>query len=122
MGKPAARIGDMHVCPLPYHVGGPIISGSPNVLINSIPAARVSDKATCMAPPDTIAKGSAGVQINGKPAARITDTTAHGGVIVAGSVNVLIGETATVSTKMDTPRLEKAPEAGVPYCKPCQGG
>ena len=75
MSKPAARLGDMHVCPkvepgpVP-HVGGPIISGSPNVIIGGMPAARVGDAAVCIGPPDKVSAGSATVLINGKPAAR----------------------------------------------------
>jgi hypothetical protein len=48
--------------------------------------------ATCVGPPDVIIKGSTGVFINFKPAARMGDMTAHGGVIVMGSPNVIIGE------------------------------
>lgn len=94
--KPAARITDMHTCPLVTgttpHVGGPILpAGEPTVLIGKMPAARVGDKALCTGPPDTIATGSATVLIGGKPAARLGDTTAHGGMIVAGEATVLIG-------------------------------
>ncbi|MBK8985286.1 MAG: PAAR domain-containing protein [Chloroflexi bacterium] len=95
MSKPAARITDMHVCPLVNgvvpHVGGPIILGSFNVLIGGLPAARVTDMATCVGPPDTIIIGSMTVFINNLPAARMGDQTAHGGTIVAGSPQVLIG-------------------------------
>ena len=94
---PAARIGDMHTCPMvdpgpKPHVGGPITVGAPTVLIGGMPAARVSDMATCVGPPDTITKGSATVLIGGMPAARIGDNTAHGGVIVMGFPMVLIGD------------------------------
>lgn len=96
MGTPAARISDMHTCPmmtgLVPHVGGPIIVGCPTVLIGQIPAARVGDTATCVGPVDVIAMGSATVLIGGKPAARIGDLTAHGGVIVTGMITVIIGE------------------------------
>jgi len=95
VSRPAARIGDMHVCPmvtvLVPHVGGPIAAGAPNVLIGGIPAARVGDVAVCVGPPDMIATGSAKVLIAGMPAARIGDMTVHGGVITAGCPNVLIG-------------------------------
>ena len=95
MSKPAARLTDMHVCPLfngPVpHVGGPIIKGAPNVLIGNMPAARVGDMATCVGPPDTIILGSATVLIGGLPAARMGDSTAHGGTIVVGFPQVLIG-------------------------------
>ena len=79
------------VPPIP-HVGGPIMPPcAPTVLIGSLPAARVTDMATCVGPPDVIAKGSATVLICGLPAARVLDTTAHGGVIVMGMPTVLIG-------------------------------
>lgn len=77
--------------PIP-HVGGPICSpGSPTVLIAGLPAARVTDMAVCVGPPDVIAKGSSSVLINGLPAARLGDTTAHGGAILTGAPTVLIG-------------------------------
>jgi uncharacterized Zn-binding protein involved in type VI secretion len=77
--------------PVP-HVGGPILPACcPTVLIGGMPAARVGDLATCVGPPDTIAKGSATVMIGGIPAARIGDNTVHGGVIVAGCPTVMIG-------------------------------
>lgn len=98
MGKPAARITDMHVCPMVSpgpvpHAGGPIIGpGVPTVLIGGIPAAVMGDTCTCVGPPDTIVLGSTGVFIGGKPAARMGDSCAHGGTIVAGLPTVLIGE------------------------------
>ena len=93
---PAARITDMHTCPLVTgvvpHVGGPIIGpGVPTVLIGSLPAAVVGDMVTCVGPPDTIAMGSATVLIWSKPAASLGDSTAHGGVIVLGMPTVMIG-------------------------------
>ncbi|OXA95883.1 PAAR domain-containing protein [Flavobacterium hercynium] len=98
MGAPAARITDMHTCPMltpglpPIpHVGGPIIVGAPTVLIGSLPAARVGDMLVCVGPPDSIVKGSSTVLICGMPAARMGDTTAHGGSIVLGLPTVLIG-------------------------------
>jgi len=96
MGAPAARISDMHVCPMVTatvpHVGGPILpAGAPTVLIGGMPAACVGDMATCTGPPDSIIAGSSTVFIGGKPAARMGDSTAHGGTIVAGLATVLIG-------------------------------
>jgi uncharacterized Zn-binding protein involved in type VI secretion len=95
MGQPAARVTDMHVCPMVTavvpHVGGPIATGAFTVLIGGLPAARVTDLAVCVGPPDVIAKGSATVLIGGLPAARVGDLTVHGGVIVTGAMNVLIG-------------------------------
>jgi len=99
MGQPAARITDMHVCPMQSpavppipHVGGPIIGpGEPTVLIGGMPAAVMGDSATCVGPPDSIIKGSATVLIGGKPAVRMGDSTAHGGTVVLGFPTVLIG-------------------------------
>jgi len=47
--------------------------------------------ATCVGPPDIIAKGSATVMIGYLPAARLGDMTAHGGVIVFGCPTAMIG-------------------------------
>jgi uncharacterized Zn-binding protein involved in type VI secretion len=96
MGMPAARITDMHVCPmitvLVPHVGGPILPpGGIPVLIGGLPAARVTDMAVCVGPPDVIVLGSFTVLIGGLPAARMGDLTAHGGTIVLGYPTVLIG-------------------------------
>lgn len=96
MGSPAARITDMHVCPMVTgtvpHVGGPVLPpGDPTVLIGGMPAARVGDIATCTGPPDSIIAGSSTVMIGGMPAARMGDSTAHGGTIMGGLPTVLIG-------------------------------
>jgi uncharacterized Zn-binding protein involved in type VI secretion len=93
---PAARLTDMHVCPMVTgvvpHVGGPISGpGIPTVLIGGMPAAVVGDMLVCTGPPDVIVKGSATVLIGGKPAARMGDTTAHGGSIILGLPTVMIG-------------------------------
>jgi uncharacterized Zn-binding protein involved in type VI secretion len=96
MGMPAARVSDMHVCPmltvLVPHVGGPIMPpGAVTVLIGGLPAARVTDMAVCVGPPDVIALGSFTVLTMKMPQARMLDTTAHGGKIVLGCVTVLVG-------------------------------
>ncbi len=93
---PAARLTDMHSCPMVTgvvpHVGGPVVGpGVPTVLIAKMPAAVVGDNCVCVGPPATIVKGSATVMIGGKPAARMGDTTSHGGSIVAGAPTVIIG-------------------------------
>ncbi len=100
MGMPAARVSDMHVCPMVTpgvppipHVGGPILPpGKPNVMIGKMPAATATSMCTCVGPPDIIAKGSMGVFIGKLPAARLGDSTAHGGTIVLGCPTVLIGD------------------------------
>jgi uncharacterized Zn-binding protein involved in type VI secretion len=86
-----------------------ILPGSPNVMINGLPAARASDQTQpCMIPvcvpggPGMIAKGSATVMINDMPAARLGDPTTHvacvgpipgpsGTIIGPGSPTVMIG-------------------------------
>ena len=96
MGQPAARVADLHTCPMVTgvvpHVGGPILPPCmPTVLTGKLPQARVTDMAVCVGPPDVIAKGSATVLVGKLPAARMGDMTAHGGVIVSGCFTVLIG-------------------------------
>ena len=94
---PAARVGDMHTCPMVTgvvpHVGGPILPpGCPTVLIGMMPAARAGDMATCVGPPDVIIPPcSTSVLIGNMPAARMGDMTAHGGIIVTGLPTVMIG-------------------------------
>ncbi|MGV7185575.1 PAAR domain-containing protein [Xanthomonas axonopodis] len=94
--QPAARLTDLHVCPMVTgvvpHVGGPIVSpGAPTVLIGGLPAARLGDMAVCVGPPDSIVAGAPTVLIAGQPAARLGDSTAHGGMITLGCFTVLIG-------------------------------
>ena len=96
---PAARLTDMHVCPMQTpglppvpHVGGPVIGpGVPTVLIEKLPAAVLGDNCVCVGPPDSLIKGSATVMIGGKPAARLGDNCAHGGSVVMGAATVMIG-------------------------------
>jgi uncharacterized Zn-binding protein involved in type VI secretion len=96
---PAARITDMHTCPmvtvLVPHVGGPILPPcAPTVMIGFLPAARVTDPAVCVGPPDSIARGAQSVLIGGLPAARLLDLTIHGGLIAIGCPTVIIGDPA----------------------------
>jgi uncharacterized Zn-binding protein involved in type VI secretion len=72
------------------HVGGPIVGCCPTVLIGGMPAARSTDVAVCVGPPDMIAMGSTSTFIGGLPAARMGDSTVHGGTIVLGCFTVLI--------------------------------
>ena len=93
----AARITDMHTCPMVNpsgspHVGGPVTGpGVATVLIGGLPAAVVGDLCVCSGPPDSIVKGSSNVFIGGRPAVRVGDLTAHGGVITIGAPMVNIG-------------------------------
>jgi len=96
---PAARVTDMHVCPMVTpgvppipHVGGPILPPcSINTITVMLPQARVTDMCLCVGPPDVIVLGSFTVLVNNLPAARIGDMTAHGGTIVMGAPTVIIG-------------------------------
>src|SRR5262249_62161804 len=120
---PAGRVGDMHVCPmvtvLVPHVGGPILPPCQvNVLIGGMPAARVSDMAVCVGPPDVIVKGSFTVLIGGMPAARMFDITAHGGVIITGMPNVIIGEAGSGSSHMRVAMPGPAPGEALPAPAP----
>jgi len=84
----------------PHTVVGPIITGSPNVFINGLPAARESDigiASVCCGPNMyKIIMGSTTVFINGKMAARKDDQTLHcetgTGKIIMGSPTVDFGD------------------------------
>jgi uncharacterized Zn-binding protein involved in type VI secretion len=98
--QPAARTGDMHVCPMATpafpspipHVGGPVLPPcAPLVFTGGPNQARISDLATCVGPPDVIAVGAATVLVQGLPASRMGDATVHGGSIAIGLPTVLIG-------------------------------
>jgi len=131
MAGPAARLTDMHTCPLVTgpapHVGGPITApGCPTVLIGGLPAARVTDMAVCVGPPDVIVLGSPTVLIGGMPAARIGDMTAHGGVIILGCPTVIIGEVGMgspgapgmgMSLSPQAAALRNAAQSGAPFCE-----
>ena len=96
---PAARFGDMHTCPiatpgrLPCHTweGRFCRPVAPRCSLADMPAARATDMATCVGPPDSIAMGSPTVLIGNLMAARLGDPTVHGGVIVVGCPTVIIG-------------------------------
>ncbi|MGE0787829.1 MAG: PAAR domain-containing protein [Sandaracinaceae bacterium] len=97
-GKPAARIGDFHSCPMvtpPPHVGGPVCTSCGRTYIGGPLAARKGDSCVCNGPLDTISGGAPCVPIERKAAARQTDATAHGGAIVVGEGTVLIGLAGT---------------------------
>jgi uncharacterized Zn-binding protein involved in type VI secretion len=77
---------------------GLVMQGSPDVLIEGLPAARANDKHVCLLPPlagphppSPIAKGSATVLIDNLPAARQRDTAGCGAQILGGALTVLIG-------------------------------
>lgn len=148
---PAARVSDMHVCPMVTgvvpHVGGPILPPCAiTVITGGMPQARVGDMLTCVGPPDVILKGSMGVMVMGQPAARMGDLTAHGGVIIVGFPTVIIGEIGMggmgpVNMSMVAPSMPAMPlegsaadpgqmakvmiaagQTGTPFCEQCQKG
>jgi uncharacterized Zn-binding protein involved in type VI secretion len=94
------------------HVGGPILPpGCPTVLIGGMPAARATDMATCVGPPDMIAMGSPTVMIGNMMAARMGDPTAHGGTITLGCPTVQIGVSGQGAA------LQAAAASGAPFCE-----
>jgi uncharacterized Zn-binding protein involved in type VI secretion len=96
------------------HVGGPIDApGEPTVLIEFLPAARMTDMLVCVGPPDMIAMGSPTVLIGGLMAARMGDPTDHGGVIILGAPTVMIGVSGQAGA------LGAAAQAGAPFVKKC---
>jgi len=120
---PAARVGDMHTCPMVTpgtppvpHVGGPVLPpGCPTVLIGGQPAARATDMCTCVGPPDSIAMGSPTVMIGNLMAARIGDPTMHGGVISVGCPTVMIGVPGQGAV------LQAGAATGAPFGEKCPG-
>jgi uncharacterized Zn-binding protein involved in type VI secretion len=94
-GLPAARMMDMHTCPICMGAPMPITSPcAPTVLIGKMPAARLTDMCACANPTglDAIVFGSPTVLICGLPAARMTDFTVLGGTILPPCCpTVLIG-------------------------------
>ena len=120
---PAARLNDMHVCPMQTpavvpipHVGGPIAGPCvPTVLVEGIPAAVVGDMCVCVGPPDVIVMGSPTVMIAGRMAARVMDQTAHGGMIVAGAATVLIGDVGGGSGTPQVATMKAARSQGAAF-------
>jgi len=93
----AARQGDPGVVHCTAYT---IASGSSDVFINNLPAARVGDQSTvhlkpgghnCVPHTAPIATGSATVFINGQPAARQGDYLSGCTQIASGSPDVIIG-------------------------------
>lgn len=96
MSKPIVLLGDLGL----DHEGyppTPVISGSPDVMVDGKPAARVGDQLAMHSKPfhpphpRTIAEGSSTVMINGVPAAITGGKVSCGGVTI-GSGSVVIGD------------------------------
>lgn len=96
-GFPAARMTDMHTCPICMGAPMPVLPPCcPTVLIGGLPAARQTDLCVCVGPPpaavDMIAVGSPVVLIGGLPAAFMGAPTAKGGALLPPCCpTVLIG-------------------------------
>ncbi len=103
LGDPAQVQNDAHGCPACPHPGlGPIVTGSPDVYINNLNAARQDDlgiHAICCGPNTyTLTKGSPDVYVNNKPLMRMNDKTTHcggNGNIKQGSPDVMIDDGAS---------------------------
>ncbi|AZC67583.1 PAAR domain-containing protein [Pseudomonas chlororaphis] len=85
---PAARLGDMHVCPIPGHGTSPITSASPDTQINFLGAARVGDVCGCGA---VITTGFPSIIVDYRPLAHLGSPTSHGGSIISGSPDTFGG-------------------------------
>jgi uncharacterized Zn-binding protein involved in type VI secretion len=117
------------------HVGGPILPPCHvTTFIAGLPAARVTDKALCVGPPDVIVSGAPTTLIGGLPAARLGDQTAHGGIITLGCPTVLIGErgggaggggggagsrSAVASATLQALTMRDAKASGAAFCEEC---
>lgn len=112
---PAVRVSDKasipadaHGCPACPHPGfGPAVNGSPDVMINKLPAVRLGDPgvhmACCGANQWKVAKGSSTVYVNNKPLARMGDKTTHcggSGSLINGSPNVFADDGASGASKL----------------------
>lgn len=92
---PVVRMGDICTGHPPYPPR-PNVQGSPNVMVNGIPAHRVGDfwpphcgPFTCH--PGTAATGSSSVMVNGMPVCRMGDMVSCGSAMAIGSPNVMAG-------------------------------
>lgn len=85
---PVARLGDMHVCPIPGHGSSPITSASPDTQINFLGAARVGDVCGCGA---VITTGFPSIIIDHRPLAYLGSPSSHGGSIISGSTDTFGG-------------------------------
>jgi uncharacterized Zn-binding protein involved in type VI secretion len=119
MGRPAAHVGALHICPLVTgivpHVGGPVLPpGHPTVLVMGLPIACQFDMCFCVGPPDSIAMGSLGVFVNGLPVARVLDPTIHGGRIsVVLPSMVMIGDINTAAAAAIWPGQQNFGNCGI---------
>lgn len=90
MAKPAARTTDPTACPNSGHGENPITSGSADVLIEGLSAAREGDTTACGS--QLVSGLSSTVLINGKPAAMVGSTGTHDNGVIFGAGTVIIGD------------------------------
>lgn len=101
-GKPVARIGDPHTCPMVTpgmpsvpHVGGPVAGpGAPTVFAEGRPVALLGDQAVCVGPPDVLAMGCPTVQV--------------------------LGTVVNVQASPQAITLRQAAKNGTPFCEKCE--
>lgn len=91
MNRPAARITDPTNCPTPGHGASAMASGSPDVFIEGLAAAREGDITACGSP--LVSGLSSTVFINGRPAAMVGSLGEHGDQVLSGAGSVCIGDT-----------------------------
>ena len=121
MGMPAARVSDMHTCPMVEpgpvpHVGGPILKGSLTVKIGGKPAARMGDPTQCVGPPGVIAKGEPTVKI-GDMGMGSAGGGAGGSEEDAGTGAVAGAEAIDVAAQIGS--LKEASAEGMAFCQQC---
>ena len=85
--KPAATVGDKHVCPVPGHSPSTVISGSGLLTVNGKPTACVGDTVGCGA---TIIEGAPNAMAGGQLVAFLGSKTSHGGTIVSGDSGLML--------------------------------
>jgi uncharacterized Zn-binding protein involved in type VI secretion len=106
-GKPAACLGDPHVCPMfsgpKPHTGGTITKGSSTVLIGGKPAARISDLTVCTSEPGQIALGEMTVLIG--------DKGGSGGGGGAGGPGGSAADSAAEPTQDEATQAQESPAA-----------
>jgi uncharacterized Zn-binding protein involved in type VI secretion len=85
MSRPLVRIGDS------TSHGGTVMTGSPNMIVDGKPVARLGDKVSCPIHGDTVVNSGSPTYItDGKPTARDGDTTARDAKLSATQIYYLI--------------------------------
>lgn len=111
-----ARKDDLTLCPSTQfivipHIGGRLENAMPVCAeINGKPVIRLADYSSCQfgAPKDVVIEGAATVELCGLPIARVGDDMVHGGAIIVGSPNVVIG--GSTFSLPETVTIEGSPE------------